>query len=99
MPICKHPLQCRISLKDFYSPETETSSHPMTKPLKVNEEKTSVDPLSSVRKSCPKCDSQRAYETNRVSFNKKTLSPEAIITRYKCVKCGHSWIVYEKDMD
>lgn len=99
MPIWKHPLPCGISLKDLYSPETETSPTPMAKALKVDKGKPSVDPLSSVRKSCPKCDSQRAYETNRISVTKKTLSPEAIISRYKCVKCGHSWVEYEKGRD
>lgn len=86
-------------MKDFYSPETETSPQPMSKPHSVDKGKSSVDPLNTVRKGCPKCDSQRAYETNRVSINQKTLSPEAIITRYKCVKCGYSWVVYDKSRD
>ena len=86
-------------MKDFYSPETERSYQPVTKLPDVKKGKSSIDPLITVRKSCPKCDSQRAYETNRVSITKKKLSSGVFITRYKCVTCEHSWVVYEKGKD
>jgi len=86
-------------LKDFYGSETETSHQSINKPQDLDKNKPSTDSLNIVRKICPKCESQRAYETNRVSITKKILFSEESITRYKCVKCGHSWIIYEKCKD
>lgn len=82
-------------MKDYYSPETDTKHQSMAESHDVSKEQIKADLLDTVRIDCPKCDGKRVYETNRVSIKKKDLSPEAFITRYKCVKCGYSWIVYD----
>ena len=79
-------------MKDFYSPKSEIN-YQTTEPNESNHIDTSI----TVKKDCPKCDGQRALETNRVSVKNKNQSPNAFITRYKCVKCGHSWVAYEKE--
>ena len=84
-------------MKDFCSPDTEICSPPSTESTNTDkaQSKTS-DHIDTVRIDCPKCNGPRAYETNRVSIKEENIPPHAFITRYKCVKCGHSWIVYEK---
>jgi transposase-like protein len=59
-----------------------------------------TDLIDYVKRDCPKCDGTRARETNRVAIlNQGIKAPVAFITRYKCVKCGYSWVKYETVKD
>ena len=75
-------------MKEFYTPKYQTNE-----PNEANY----VNPSTIVKKDCPKCDGERALETNRVSVKTYDQPPNAFITRYKCVKCGRSWVSYEKE--